>query len=101
MDYSIQQLTLIHQSIQSSVDYKAEGAQEQLIIIKVLNSEHLISKEGLPSLTVRDVLQDAKGNGGVAATAVPSRPFATTQATSTVAFTLTSAVLPAGTDEQR
>ena len=44
MDHSIQQLTLIRQSIHSSVDYKAGGTQEQLVIIKVLNSEHLISK---------------------------------------------------------
>jgi hypothetical protein len=92
MDYSIQQLTLIRQSIQSSVDYEAGGTQEQLIIIKVLNSEHLTSKEGLPSLTVRDVLQDAWDPCGlpqamdlVAAKAIPSRPSATTQATATVA----------------
>ncbi|HET9914370.1 MAG TPA: hypothetical protein VFQ13_20920 [Anaerolineales bacterium] len=62
MDYSIQQLTLIHPSIHSSVDYKAGGTQEQPVI-KVLNSEHLTSKEGVPSLTVRDVLQDATDNG--------------------------------------
>lgn len=61
MDYSIQQLTLIHQSIQSSVDYNAGGIREQPVI-KVLNSEHLTSKEGLPSLAVRDVWQDATGN---------------------------------------
>ena len=52
MDHSIQQLTLIRQSIHSSVDYKAGGTQEQLVILKVLNSEHLTPKEGLTSLTV-------------------------------------------------
>ena len=78
MDYSIQQLTLIRQSIQSSVDYNAGGTQEQLVIIKVLNSEHLTSKEGLPSLTVRDVLQDATGNGRCRCDGGPSRPFTMT-----------------------
>jgi hypothetical protein len=63
MDYSIQQLTLIHQSIHSSVDYKAGGTREQLVV-KVLNSKHLTSKEGVPSLTARDGLQDATDNGG-------------------------------------
>ena len=59
MDYSIQQLTLIHPS-NSSVYDKAGGTREQLVV-KVLNSKHLTSKEGLPSLTARDMLQDAMG----------------------------------------
>ena len=40
MAYSIQQLTLLHESSNSRVYYKADSVYDQPVVIKVLNSEH-------------------------------------------------------------
>ena len=45
MAYSIQQLTLLHESGNSSIYYKADSAYDQPVIIKVLNSEHPTSRQ--------------------------------------------------------
>ena len=40
MAYSIQQLTLLHESNNSRIYYKADSVYDQPVVIKVLNSEH-------------------------------------------------------------